>query len=168
MDLDADYKLPKILRNYKGTDVLPVQVPAFRSNTAMKLRPAEPRDSRKESRDTFSGGASPTRSSVTSNPVAAAPAFQNSAKAAPRASLVVNGEWNAKWGKFIPPGRNVLYTSQIGKKNPLGLMLMRQLLLTDEPSLLYVDVASSTVKGDIDWTRNNPPRATFVSAPSFN
>ena len=160
VDLDADYKLPKILRNYKGADVLPVSIPGLRSNTATKL---QEQDRRKVSRDTMADERSPTavaRASVTPNSSSSGAA---SAAAQPRPSLAVNAEWNQKWGKYIPAGRNVLYTTLIGKKNPLGLMLMRQLVLTDEPSLLYVDVSTGTVKGDIEWTRNAPPKATFVS-----
>ena len=65
---------------------------------------------------------SPTRPSV-SVPAAAATAASPSSSAAPRASLspvrpslyTINPEWNRLWGRFVPAGKNVVYTSQIGK-----------------------------------------------------
>jgi hypothetical protein len=55
----------------------------------------------------------------------------------------------------------------IGKRNQFGMNKMRQLILTDQPSLIYVEVGSMSVKGDVAWDRSNPPKAAVVSFLNF-
>lgn len=51
----------------------------------------------------------------------------------------------------------------------LGITKIRQLVLSDAPSLIYIDPKENggTVKGEVDWPPGNPPQATFVS-PMFD
>lgn len=80
--------------------------------------------------------------------------------------FTIRPELNNKWRKVLPTGKNIIYTSLIGKKNPMGFLLSRQLILTDQPSLFYVDQAKMVVKGEIDWKSAQPPRAVLVSTAS--
>eukprot|EP01034_Spumella_vulgaris_P022333 gene22334-28453_t len=187
VDLDADYKLPKILKNYKGAETLSVNVPAFRSNTATKLSARGANSDRSLSSDLATGvnpmatptvfGSNPMSSPMKGPATSSATTPTNSGRSSisagsssgavsPKRTSIVNPEWNQKWGKFAP-GKNVVYTSQIGKKNAMGITIVRQLLLTDEPSLLYVDAVSMTHKGDIEWLRGSPPKATFIDKSNF-
>ena len=84
-------------------------------------------------------------------------------KAAAKSYFTVDNLLNVKWSKVLPPGSNVVYTSLIVKRNVMGIAIKRQLILTDQPSLLYVDTSNMTVKGAVEWTKTSPPRAVFVS-----
>jgi hypothetical protein len=91
------------------------------------------------------------------------------AKAQQRASFAsVNHEWNVKWSRVLRPGVNVVYTSPIIKRNRMNLAVKRQLILTDEPSLFYVDASTYAIKGDIEWSVSNPPNAVKVKDNIFD
>jgi hypothetical protein len=232
VDLDADYKLPKILKNYKGAEVAALRIPAYpqiQNDTNKDSNSTKTKSSSKQSGDITPEAASgsqekedpsaaksvteATRPSVASQEVSPAErSLSNSSSAGlslsqdgrgshtsegervshpgqlprmsvhsinamnasiresmskgggVRASLFeVNADWNRKWGSFLPSGKNVVYTSQIGKKNMLGVTKVRQLVLSDVPSLIYIDVATMTEKGEVEWLPNVPPKAYSVS-----
>jgi hypothetical protein len=75
----------------------------------------------------------------------------------------LNQEWNRKWSAVLPSNANIIYTSLIVKRNKLGLGIKRQLLLTDIPSLFYVDGGTMSIKGDVEWPKNSPPQVKMVS-----
>lgn len=79
----------------------------------------------------------------------------------------INPEWNVAWKAYLPAGSNVVFTSTIIKKNKIGLKLTRQLILTDFPSLIYVDTVKNKVKGSIVWTRTSIPKAAKESSTTF-
>lgn len=123
VDLDGEYRLPNILKNYKGNDVKPVNIPEYKTVVAPKLY------------------------------------------------FDINEEWNRNWGKYLPPGKNVVYTSEISKQNKVGITKVRQLVLSDVPSLIYIDategggsVGSDGVKtGEVEWFSGSAPVAVAVS-----
>eukprot|EP00981_Chlorochromonas_danica_P015522 scaffold12861_cov179-Ochromonas_danica.AAC.1 len=80
----------------------------------------------------------------------------------------INLEWNVAWKAYLPVGSNVVFTSTIIKKNKIGLKLTRQLILTDAPSLIYVDTVKNKMKGSIAWSKMNPPKAAKVSSTTFS
>ena len=47
----------------------------------------------------------------------------------------------------------------------LGITKIRQLVLSDAPSLIYIDAKENggTVKGEVEWPPGNPPKAYAVS-----
>jgi hypothetical protein len=166
-DFDADYKLPKILRNYKGSELCYLQIPGFSVDkagrvTIQELDYVEPLQLGRASESAA------RRSSVGPPPIPpATAAIVATVTSAPSPSIVaspfpVNREWNLKWGSLIRGGANVVYTSLIAKRNPMNMPLKRQLILTDYPSLIYVDVAAGKVKGEVEWKKTNPPQCTKV------
>ena len=60
------------------------------------------------------------------------------------------------WTVFLRPGEKILESALIGKKNPMGIPLKRQLILTDTPRLFYVDPVSMEAKGEIEWPKDDP------------
>jgi hypothetical protein len=163
-DFDAEYKLPKILKNYKGNEVEIVTIPAYSSigrpapvvettrGSFQRSRPTEAPSSKLFDNDNHPRQPSTaSRQSNASTTIPTNPPFQ------------INYEWNRKWASVIKPGTNVVHTSMIGKRNQFGMNKSRQLILTDEPSLVYVDVSSMQVKGEVLWEKNKPPKAATVS-----
>ena len=72
-----------------------------------------------------------------------------------------------KWNIFIKSTAIILALGMIGKKNPLGIMYRRKLILSSEPSLIYVDPVSMQIKGKIKWDKVITPRASIFSANCF-
>lgn len=62
-----------------------------------------------------------------------------------------------RWDIFLLPGERVVISELVGKKNPVGILKSRQLILTDTPRLFYVDPKRMVIKGQIAWTRDTPP-----------
>ncbi len=78
-----------------------------------------------------------------------------------------NGSEIQKWNIFIKSTAIILALGMIGKKNPLGIMYKRKLILSSEPSLIYVDPVSMQIKGKIKWDKVIIPRASIFSANCF-
>ncbi|RYG61101.1 hypothetical protein EON64_18830, partial [archaeon] len=184
-ELDAEYKMPKIARNYKGSEVLRVRVARFThtsqgnsasSATGMTATPAAPSSPKRlaESTDsslrlteveTEKGPGRQSSSSLSPSPLPSILKRQASTEvSAPkqRTSYAINADWNRRWQAFLQPGYNVVFTSNTVKRNRLGMKAYRQLILTDLPCLLYVDVSKMQLKGTIAWTKTDPPRAATV------
>lgn len=62
---------------------------------------------------------------------------------------------------------HVIFTSLIIKRNHLGIGHKRQLILTNLPSLFYVDLSTKQIKGYIEWDKDKIPRATNNSGNNF-
>jgi len=73
---------------------------------------------------------------------------------------------------FYPDGgegpEQIVFTSLIGKKNPVGITYFRQLILTNAPRLFYVEPKSMSLKGEITWTVSSPPSVEAVSLMRLN
>lgn len=137
-DLDAEYKLPKIVKNYKGNEVKTFSIPEFsmvivpgetsptrrqstsrRSEAAAALTPSSNRNSQEDvgkgaavsvDHSTASGAAAPP------SPLVSRPSLTPfNRRPSITSYFTVSPEWNQQWGRFLPPGKNVVYTSQIGK-----------------------------------------------------
>jgi hypothetical protein len=191
-DFDADYKLPKILKNYKGNDIFRLSIEVYSSagrplpppdtsrnsfkyfrasdvqssTSATKLFGEVP-SSEKDTSSSSSAMKSASRSSIPFAGASSSSATKSSSISSSPSPFPINEEWNKKWKPVIPAGCNVIHTSMIGKRNQFGMNKMRQLVLTDQPSLIYVEVGSMSVKGDVAWDRSNPPKAAVVSFLNF-
>ena len=58
-----------------------------------------------------------------------------------------------RFSRFMDDGENVVYTSVVQKKNPIGMMQRRQLILTDKHRLFYVD--GTSIRGEIEIKNHN-------------
>ena len=61
------------------------------------------------------------------------------------------------WRSFLPPGENVSFTDCVTKKNRYGKKQVRQLILSTEGTLIYVDPMTKVLKGEIEWREGNEP-----------
>jgi hypothetical protein len=196
-DFDADYKLPKIMKNYKGTvsnnNVIehcniaayssvgrPIPVSAERnsfryrsseanassSSTTLSAKlfgeidesPSPPPSSLKNGSFTTASASRASTSATSSSSSFSAPSPASSSLPYP-----VNPEWNKKWKQFLPNSNvNVVHTSVTQKSNPMGMKNTRQLILTDEPNIIYADASSMTLKGNIPWDLSKPPKPVAV------
>lgn len=66
-----------------------------------------------------------------------------------------------RWAIFLLPGEDLVLTGLTGKPNPVGIHLLRQLVLTSRKRLLYIDCKTMELKGEIHWTPD--PNAPFPS-----
>ncbi len=69
-----------------------------------------------------------------------------------------NNEFNkndSKWKQFLQPNEKQVFTSLIWKRRGL-FWKSRQLILTDQPRLIYVDPVGMKLKGEIPWSNENP------------
>jgi hypothetical protein len=172
-DFDADYKLPKILRNYKGNEVDKLNVPVYTSVGRPVPQTESSRNSFRYLRASDVGNGLSTASKLFGD-VKTSDVSGKSSGTPPRPSsdisrpsfFTVNSEWNKKWKTAIGTGRNVVHTSVITKRNQFGMNKTRQLILTDQPSLVYVETGSMSVKGEVVWDKESPPVASVVRHPS--
>ncbi len=171
-DFDSEYKMPKINKNYKGSEILYLRVAGYSVDTLGNVTSEEAAEGEPIPLRVSEVGARPSISSLTSTATATiggSSANRKSVPVLPTAALrpasyfTPNREWNTKWSPLLKPGQNVVYTSLIAKRNPMNMPLKRQLILTDEPSLIYVEVATMKVKGEVEWSKQDPPKASKVS-----
>jgi hypothetical protein len=103
------------------------------------------------------------------NPMQSQQSMEDSSKRLPkqRTQYPINANWNTRWKAYVTAGYNVVYTSSTAKRNRFGMKKTRQLILTDAPSLLYVDAPKNVLRGTIAWTKTNPPQATKVNGNTF-
>lgn len=180
VELDVDYKLPRTVRNYKGkvddaVMSLPREVGDAQQSAASSEAPSKTTaNNRASGRESVSSKQQPAEAPVKA-PVAPTPTPTPPAANKPVANqtpaLLTPSESQAlttKWKRVLRGNAKVLFTSTIVKRNRLNIGVKRQLILTDEPALFYVDAASMTVKGDIEWSASNPPRAVKISADVFD
>jgi hypothetical protein len=173
-DFDSEYKTPKINKNYKGTEILFLRVPGYSVDASGVVSSEEAAEGEPVQLRASEVGARPSVTSLT--PPVAPPSAWNrnsvsavaTAKPAPAPYFTPNRDWNTKWSPLLKTGQNVVYTSLIAKRNPMNMPLKRQLILTDEPSLIYVEVATMKVKGEVEWTKQDPPKATKVRSYVFS
>jgi hypothetical protein len=214
-DFDADYKLPKILKNYKGNDVQKFTLPAYSSSgrpiplneaggsrNSFRARPSEasmssklfgsisekkeeekPKESKESKESATKEEPAPTKGPAVADPAAStttttqslsAPAAVSRPSLAPgyvppnsSTPFPINFAWNTKWKQFLPPNVNVVHTSVTTKKNAIGMKIVRQLILTDEPNMIYIDNSNNTMKGNIPFEKGNPPKAVLVDKQTF-
>lgn len=231
IELDMEYKMPKIARNYKGQEVNIVRIEAHPPVAKVTLATASSKmseistmqllmnthdlpaiggttsndsngdsgkrisldnpGSRQESSEAAARSSSEERfetqkqqehlkpharsASVTniSNPLglgalaSSGRSASTAAVAAPPSYFAINQELNVKWARVLPRGTNIVHTSTILKRNKFGIAVKRQLILTDEPSLFYVDISAMSIKGDVDWNRSKPPQVKVVDKTIF-
>eukprot|EP01039_Chlorochromonas_danica_P007024 gene7024-7768_t len=185
-EVDGEYKMPKILKNYKGNEVLPLRVPIFRfikdetpaavssselpaSTVIADEAPVKGPVQVVESAPTTVPPvpSTPPRQPSVASPSPVSTLSSSSKPAASRTDFSINAEWNNRWKAYLPTGYNVVYTSSTAKRNRLGMKIVRQLILTDQPSLIYVDVSKNVLKGTIVWTKTSLPEATKVNGNTF-
>jgi hypothetical protein len=193
-DLDVDYKLPRTLKNYKGTaNSLPVlHIPRESISSLASVKPSSLPISNNTtinrtsmslaSAATGSKGSTVIKQSslssvnqVSTTSMAPPPTRQSTSSASsstPSTAVLTaaeSQEQTAKWKRVLKSlNAKVLFSSCIIKRNKFGIGVKRQLILTNEPALFYVDAATMTVKGDIDWPHDNPPRAIKISNDVFD
>jgi hypothetical protein len=173
-DFDADYKLPKILKNYKGNEVDKLSIPSYSSvgrpvpaqgdsnRASFRVRPSEAPSAKAPQ---VSVEAVKPSTTVVEEPMKSVP-ITTPTTPQPSSYFTANPEWNRKWKQFIS-GHNVVHTSLTTKKNAIGMKIVRQLILTDEPSLVYVDTSNMSLKGNIPWEKTNPPKPAMVDKQTF-
>lgn len=180
VELDVDYKLPRTVRNYKGkvddaVMSLPREVGDAQQSAASSEAPSKTTaNNRASGRVSVSSKQqsveAPAKAPVAPTPTPTPP-VANKPVANQTPALLTPSESQAlttKWKRVLRGNAKVLFTSTIVKRNRLNIGVKRQLILTDEPALFYVDAASMTVKGDIEWSTSNPPRAVKISADVFD
>jgi len=67
------------------------------------------------------------------------------------------------WEMFMKDGEKLVATGLIGKRNKVGIIKQRQLILTDYPRLFYVDPKTMTIRGEVEWSDEDPPYALEVN-----
>jgi hypothetical protein len=185
-ELDLDYKLPKIVKNYKGLPVQNFEIGAYPPTKVVKMLSPETAesgvgDARKKAvrMDSVVATASTSlmvdsekRPSVTTASLSAAAAAPSTSvpppvpTPAPAPWFRVNQEWQVKYATVLLPRVSIVHVSTIVKRNQMGMGVKRQLILTDLPSLFYVAIANSgmiVIKGELNWDRKEPPQAVVVS-----
>ena len=58
---------------------------------------------------------------------------------------------------FLREGETLIASGMITKRNKVGIVKHRQLILTDTPRLFYVDAKTMEVRGEIEWSLEDPP-----------
>lgn len=178
VELDVDYKLPRTVRNYKGkVDDAVMSLPRETGDAQPSAASSEV-PTNAAANNTASGRMSvsskqqsveaPVKAPAAPSP---APPVANKPVSNQTPALLTPSESQAlttKWKRVLRGNAKVLFTSTIVKRNRLNIGVKRQLILTDEPALFYVDAATMTVKGDIEWSASNPPRAVKISADVFD
>jgi len=136
LDLDNDFKLPKIMGNYKVSSnhnsPPPVALPLIVTSYGVR------------------------KSSNIKNIASKSSKARKSEESVNFATLSEQNEWSF----YVEDGESIIAVGLIGKKNPIGLMHKRQLILSVKktsgdgklvPRLFYVDPASKTIKGEITF-----------------
>ena len=137
--LDEDYKLPRTQRNYKGSDVLPVNV------SIIQAEQQKQQSSSLQSVDIDHASASSMSS---------------------RGSMVSNDE-STRWAKCLNPGERIMKLGAVGKKNNYGMTQTRQLILTSTPRLVYADPTTQQPKGEIECKVGSGQVASSLGDSSF-
>jgi hypothetical protein len=173
LDLDSDFKLPKILNNYKGGEVEKMNISGIDNNGNIDyiepVTPKSPLDSAKKRpvSEQFSVNPMSTRASTVKVKVNNEPITMHMESLNKSISSEGVGDQRI-WQSLLSKGQTIVYTSMIGKKNPIGITLNRQLILTENPvSLFYVDHKSMTIKGYVDWNENSVPIARTVCSSFY-
>jgi hypothetical protein len=71
------------------------------------------------------------------------------------------------WKAYLTAGEEIVATQLVVKPNPYGIGHKRQLILTTTPRLIYVDAGKKEVKGEVEWTKGNPPTIYAVNKDTF-
>jgi hypothetical protein len=60
-----------------------------------------------------------------------------------------------RWMVFVnaAKGESIVLCGLVNKPNPVGVPLLRQLILTSHKRLIYVDANSLELKGTIEWKK---------------
>lgn len=166
-DYDADYKLPKILKNYKGNEICQVRIQGF-DESKIEASTNQRNASKEISLSPSRAEIEPSRS-ISTNPPPPPLSFDiiSNSIAREKAFFTINHEWNQKWKSVLLPDVNIVHTSFISKRNVMGIPIKRQLILTDLPSLFYVDISNNSIKGSIPWNKTSPPKAIMVDKSTF-
>lgn len=83
-------------------------------------------------------------------------------------SQVIDTQSSArKWEVFLNENEKQIFTSTIYKRKGL-FSKKRQLILTDQPRLIYVDPDTMELKGEIPWTIENPVECTKKNEKEFD
>ena len=109
---------------------------------------------------------SPTTATSVSLPMNA----NNKSGGARRVSVINASAANQKWKVFLERGEELVTTGLTGKPNPVGIQLIREIILVRSPArdlaveeqqqlpvskrLIYIDANSFEMKGEIIWVAN--------------
>mmetsp|Transcript_16046 Transcript_16046/g.34984 ORF Transcript_16046/g.34984 Transcript_16046/m.34984 type:complete len:503 (-) Transcript_16046:1365-2873(-) len=72
-----------------------------------------------------------------------------------------------KWEQFLDPDERRVFMALVYKRKGL-FSKKRQLILTDQPRLIYVDPDTMQYKGHIPWTRENPVSCIIKNSKEFD
>ncbi|XVF20702.1 hypothetical protein REPUB_Repub12eG0025200 [Reevesia pubescens] len=73
--------------------------------------------------------------------------------------------FDSKWQQFLDQGESVLMISMVKKLQKLSSKKV-QLILTNKPTLIYMDPSKLVVKGNIIWSDNSNDLNVQVTSPS--
>lgn len=82
-------------------------------------------------------------------------------------NLYDKGEDYSQWQIFLLSGETIIASSIIGKRNAMSVKIMRQLILTSTPRLIYVDPVTMTLKGEVKWLPDMDTRIEKVNASTI-
>ncbi len=112
------------------------------------LNPGDADDSAEQTPTDANGDTSPKRGSTLS----VATSQRAMSKVASRGSTYSVLDDKKRWAIFLQGGETLVMTGLAGKPNPMGIHLIRQLVLTSRKRLLYIDPKTMECKGEIAWT----------------
>ena len=162
--LDVDFKTPKTVRNYKGDvveeiDLTSVLMGESTGAAAVGVEDAEESSTRipvEKAVSSVSGASAAREGAAVTASAAAGGASTRTIQP------TVSRDEQAKWKGVLNSGELLLASGPVGKKNPMGLTQIRQLLLTNTPRLLYADEKSLVIKGEVECGPGKPIVATVV------
>jgi len=99
---------------------------------------------------------SPHADVIVSTPPAAAARTEEVSSVDHAVPAAAASESGGRWNSFLRPGEKILTEGAVIKKNPMGIPLSRQLVLTDIPRLFYIDASTMIFKGEVEWPRDAP------------
>lgn len=183
-ELDKGYKTPKTRNNYKCPDTVFLVASALISGEDVaktKLVDGSFEGDVTVSSKVFTSAAAKLEASsrqTSTDSVGTVPSRRSSSAAAPVAVPSVTSpvtpavttphhKEHEVWKSFLTAGEEIVATQLVVKPNPYGLAHKRQLILTSSPRLIYVDPSKMVVRGEVEWTKADPPTIYAVSKDTF-
>ena len=72
-----------------------------------------------------------------------------------------------KWSQFLNTDEDIITAGLVVKPSKIGLSHQRQLILTTTPRLIYVDPKKMELKGEVEWTKDDPPTIYALNKDTF-